>query len=531
MYFLKAIGLIPRDRRFVFVVLITFGVALAFIDALILFFVPDLLSSHAGFVRVFGHEIKIWYALVTLGMILVLKNLLFIAFQFVKHNYLADLQVYFSQKVLASNVLGKNRNGKDIGGSISATIVEPLQLILNVYGPIMNLIVEGLLGVFIFLTLLWLHPAESAMLSSGVVLIIFGYQHFVKVKNYAWGMDRAAADAERSEWGRSAIAGGEEISVMGRFKFMLDGFTQKTKISSKMVANKSITIDISKNIVELSFLLSFGAVALIAYVILERSLSDLMILLATFAFAAYRLMPSLNRVMVSVQSIRYGRASLIHVANHIAVPLNEFGHLPGRVVHRLDISACDLQIAGHKVHDFSCKLATGDVLLVKGESGVGKSTLLRYILYGAKGLLIKANDQPLAGGLCANGVSVAYMGQSSCVMPVNLYTNIALSDEPLKHETIQILNLMKLSELMETEKLEHEKLSGGQRSRIAFLRGVEFGASVLLLDEPTSALDLELKSRVSSVVSTLAKNSIVIIVSHDDAFDRIASIILEIKKQ
>jgi ABC-type lipoprotein export system ATPase subunit len=116
-------------------------------------------------------------------------------------------------------------------------------------------------------------------------------------------------------------------------------------------------------------------------------------------------------------------------------------------------------------------------------------------------------------------------------MPVNLHTNIALSDEPLKQDTIKILNSIKLSELVEKEKLEHEKLSGGQRSRISLLRGIEFGASVILLDEPTSALDSEMKSRISSIVRSLAKNSIVIIVSHDDAFDSIASKFLEVKKQ
>lgn len=530
-FIIKTLGLIPPERRIVFIVLIASGAALALFDAFILFFVPNLLSADAGFIRFLGHELKTWHALVILGMLLALKNLLFIAFQIVKHNYLADLQVYFSQKVLTSNVLGENRNDQDIGSSISATIVESLQLILNVYNPIINLIVEGSLGVIIFLTLLWLNPLESAMLGAGVLVIVLGFQHYVKTKNHTWGIVRAAADAERSEWVRAAMVGAEEISVMGRFKFVLDRFTVSTKTSSKMVANKSVTIDISKNIVELSVLISVGGVVLLSFIALQRSTSELIILLTTFAFSAYRLMPSINRIMVSLQSIRYGYGSFLRVASDIEIPFNVFDKPSKIAVSSLGISGCDLQIAGHKVKDFSCNLNIGDILIVKGESGVGKSTLLRSILYGAQGLLIKINDQPLSGGLCRNGVSVAYMVQSSSVMPVNLYTNIALSNEPLKPDTVQLLNSIKLSDLAEKEKLEHEKLSGGQRSRISFLRVVEFGASIILLDEPTSALDSELKSKISSIVRSLAKNSIVIIVSHDDAFDSIASNLLEMMKQ
>ena len=106
-FIVKTVELIPPERRLIFILLIASGAALALFDAFILFFVPDLLSADAGFIRFLGHEIKTWYALMTLGMLLVVKNIFFIAFQIVKHNYLADLQVYFSQKVLASNVLGK----------------------------------------------------------------------------------------------------------------------------------------------------------------------------------------------------------------------------------------------------------------------------------------------------------------------------------------------------------------------------------------------------------------------------------------
>ncbi|RYG61875.1 MAG: ABC transporter ATP-binding protein [Alphaproteobacteria bacterium] len=529
-YFQTALKLIPAEKRRGMYLLFLGGTVLSLIDALILLCVPGLFTLNDGHVTMLGLQLKIWVALFLLGSVLIAKNLVFIGFQYVKNLYLSGLQTYFSKQVLASNLLGGKGRGKDIGGSIAGIVSEPLQLILNVYGPLINLVVEGAVGVFIFAALLWLNPVGSALLGLTIVPIIVGYQRLVKVKNQRWGEVRFGADAARSEWGRSALAGAEEIAVMGKADFVFERFTKVTDVSAHMVANKSTTIDIAKNIVELSVLLSVSVAVGFLFFVMEYGTSELVVMLATFSFSAYRLMPSLNRIMVSLQSIRYGYGALLKIKPDLEYKADATPrHAPVKA-ETFTFKTQRMGVAGHTIKNVACTLKTGDVLLIKGESGVGKSTLVRALMHGAPGLTMTVNGQKLADGLCPERVSVAYMGQSSSIMPVTLRENIAMSDEALQPLTQTMMDDLKILPLETLGVLEHEKLSGGQRSRIALLRGVEHDASIFFLDEPTAALDSSLKGKVASVIRTLTERAIIVIISHDNHFDKIANQIIEIEK-
>ncbi|RYG62337.1 MAG: ABC transporter ATP-binding protein [Alphaproteobacteria bacterium] len=529
-YFQTALKLIPAGKRRGMYLLFAGGAVLSVVDALILLCVPGLFTLNDGYVTMLGMQLKIWVALFVLGIVLIAKNLVFIGFQYVKNLYLSGLQTYFSRQVLASNLLAGKGRGKDIGGSIAGIVSEPLQLILNVYGPLINLVVEGAVGIFIFAALLWLNPVGSALLGLTIVPIIVGYQRMVKVKNQRWGEVRFGADATRSEWGRAALAGAEEIAVMGKADFVFEKFTKVTEVSVRMVANKSTTTDIAKNIVELSVLLSVSVAVGFLFFVMDYGTEELMVMLATFGFSAYRLMPSLNRIMVSLQSIRYGYGALLKIKPDLEYKADPAPlHAPVKA-ETFTFKTQRMGVAGHAIKNVACTLKTGDVLLIKGESGVGKSTLVRAMMYGAPGLTLTVNGQKLADGLCPARVSVAYMGQSSSIMPVTLRENIAMSDEVLQPLTQTMMDDLKILPLETLGVLEHEKLSGGQRSRIALLRGVEHDASIFFLDEPTAALDSSLKGKVASVIRTLTERAIIVIISHDNHFDKIANQIIEIEK-
>lgn len=528
-FLIEAIRLLPSKKRRHIYLLCFLGSMIALLDAVILLSIPTLFSTKSSHTQIAGQLANTWQLLIGLGLILVIKNLLFILFQYYKNNYLARLQTFFSQKVLSSAVMSVDRKHHDVGGLLSSVIMEPLQVILNVYGPMINLTVEISLALLLFVVLLWLHPFESIFLGIGVLILLVVYQHGVKKKNLTWGQIRAASDAERSEWARAAIASADEINAMGKFDFIIDEFHRISQQSSKMVANKATTMDISKNIVELSVILSAGTSAIVFYALFGRSMTELMVVMASFAFAAYRLMPSLNRIMIASQSIRYGRGSFEKIKSSLETRIREPKTINHQKITQLELGTSCLSIGGRIIKGFSCRILRGEILLIKGESGVGKSTLLRAILHGAPGLSIKVDGEDIKNGLLDSHISIAYMGQTASVMPTNLPKNISLSNVPLRTRTMKAMKSLGLEGLLEREKLEHEKLSGGQRSRISFLRGVDCAASIYLMDEPTSALDMDTKELFKSEVALLAKDAMVVIVSHEHLFDDIASNTLEIK--
>lgn len=138
----------------------------------------------------------------------------------------------------------------------------------------------------------------------------------------------------------------------------------------------------------------------------------------------------------------------------------------------------------HIFQGFDLSIEAGQVLEIRGKSGIGKSTLLRCI----SGL------EEFGGGIEVNGSS-AIKFQNARMLPwLDLRKNILL---PLKLRGVSIgpEHREKASDLSERLGLEKHleknphSLSGGQRQRAAVIRVLVFDPDILLLDEPFASLD------------------------------------------
>jgi len=150
------------------------------------------------------------------------------------------------------------------------------------------------------------------------------------------------------------------------------------------------------------------------------------------------------------------------------------------------------------LNSFSNELENRMVSLLKGPSGIGKTTLLR---------LISKLEKPDAGQITFTSCStLAYSFQDIRLLPwLNVTENIAyvVHAKPLlKQETNNLIGYL-LKELELTEeayKYPHE-LSGGQQQRVGLARALAARSEILLLDEPLNGLDNALKSRVIDFLS------------------------------
>ena len=140
------------------------------------------------------------------------------------------------------------------------------------------------------------------------------------------------------------------------------------------------------------------------------------------------------------------------------------------------------------------------VVLLQGESGIGKTTLLRVLA----GLY-----KPQAGritGLSNRTISVAF--QEPRLLPqLSALQNVALVSDVQK--ATELLERLHLGDVL------HQKagsLSGGQQQRVSLARAFAFTTDVVLLDEPFSGLDEQNKLRAAAVIQTAR---LAIIVSHD----------------
>ncbi len=186
----------------------------------------------------------------------------------------------------------------------------------------------------------------------------------------------------------------------------------------------------------------------------------------------------------------------------------------------------------HVLRGIDAEIRKGDVMVVIGASGSGKSTFLRCL-----NLL----EEPTGGKITFEGVDITdpsvdinkhrqKMGmvfqQFNLFPHMTVLKNMTLGPiKLLKHSKAEAeANAMKLLErvgLADKAYAYPSQLSGGQKQRVAIVRALAMNPDVMLFDEPTSALDPEMVGEVLEVMKHLAKDGMtMVVVTHEMGFAR-----------
>ena len=155
--------------------------------------------------------------------------------------------------------------------------------------------------------------------------------------------------------------------------------------------------------------------------------------------------------------------------------------------------------------DFSIEFKEKDINFIMGESGVGKTTLIKHII---DELLLK-------------DINISVVFQEARLLPwKNVYENLELviKDKHNKRDReILIKEILEKLNLKNCEKLYPHELSGGMRQRVSIARALLFDGSIFIMDEPFKGLDKDNKDNVISFLYSylIRKEKTAIIISHD----------------
>ena len=157
--------------------------------------------------------------------------------------------------------------------------------------------------------------------------------------------------------------------------------------------------------------------------------------------------------------------------------------------------------------DFSLSLPAGKRVCVMGESGRGKTTLMR---------LLSGLEKPMKGSITyAPDERPSVVFQEDRLLPwfsaLRNVEEVYCPDRCLVSPR-ELLCDMELEDSL--DKLPKE-LSGGMQRRVAIARALAFGGSPLLLDEPFKGLDPEMRERIAAKVLERSDGAAILLISHD----------------
>tara|TARA_B100000963_G_C22619375_1_gene669091 strand:- start:19 stop:1767 length:1749 start_codon:yes stop_codon:yes gene_type:complete len=366
-------------------------------------------------------------------------------------------------------------------------------------------------------------------------LAIFLYSYFQK-KLAQLGKIRNELSEEQLRNLQDGIGGIKEIKLLGREIYFLNQFNQNTNKLASVNIQNSIIYGTPRLVIEF-FAICSVATIIFTFLILGKSIIEILPTLGLFFVAAYKMIPSFNKVLLMMNRLKYSTDT----ARRILTVLEEFSldkniklkeNSSNSLSFNKDIKIENISFKYPKrpqqiLENINLIIQKNSFVGIGGESGSGKSTLIDIIMgiQNPNSGKVLVDDKSIKDALNNWQKKIGYVSQAIYIAPDTIKKNIAFGipdekiDNDLINEVIKKCSLEKFINSLEFGLDTHigeggSLISGGQKQRIGIARALYDKPEVLVFDEATSALDSDIEQEILNEIYKLKKEFTLIFITH-----------------
>ncbi len=457
-------------------------------------------------------------------------------FVFYQAKFNADLQVFISKQMLDKFSSFKysdytKNNSSDLLRNINN---EVNVLANNVSMPTLQIITEFFV-IFGMIILLFFVNISVTLITS-FIFLFFGYLLLTSTKKVLVlaGEERQKFDGLRIKILNIIHGGFKEIKVLNKLNYFIQKYNSSNKKFAYSYKKQIALSQLPRFLLEILTVISL-LILVIILMVRDHSNIEIITFLSIFAGCAFKIMPAANRIIRSLQMLKFGKSSIEIILNFLlknnSVSTSSNKYLNNNNDIFFEIKNLNFSY-GSKRNDFqfeniNFKLKKNDAIGIIGPSGSGKSTLVNFILglETTNSGTIETFGKSIHDDIFSWRSKIGYVPQDIFLFEDSIKENIALGVNKNEINDQKIFDVLKKVQLKEfimnlndginTPVSERGlNLSGGQKQRLGIARALYNNPEILIFDEATSALNAEIEDEIIDQIYQLKENVTLVIITH-----------------
>ena len=482
-----------------------------------------------------SHQQIISFLMMIFGLVYIVKSILLVFISWFLSDYSQGLSAELSSRLFAGYIRqpyieSVNTNSANLQRNIINEILQFTGFINN----LLFFISELAVCLSIIITLLYV-DLLGAIIVMGVLILLSSF-YYISTKGFILklGHQRLDFDQKRVFTLIQSLASFKEVKLFNKESFFINFFKKRNSAYFDVMKKIQIFQQLPRHYFELSAVLG-----LMFFIIVSISngedLNNLVAVLSVFLLAAFKLIPSANRILANIQALKYGSVSIEFLFNELK-KIDGYSKIENKMSTSFDFNKSILienmsfsypKTNTNAIDQINLEIPANSFLGIIGESGSGKSTFIDNLI----GFI-----HPISGKVTIDNIdihkntsqwmlNIGYVPQSIYFSDSTLRNNIAfgVADDDINDDKIwAAIEKAELSKFVNSLSKgiytnigeQGGKLSGGQRQRIGIARAMYNNPRLIIFDEGTSALDAETEKSIIKSILKFKKTKTIIMIAH-----------------